>query len=66
MSAPKSLLEKVDEYYSQRLQEFGCTPRGVDWSSTSAQAIRFQQLMKLLPRQGPFSLVDIGCGYGEL
>lgn len=39
---------------------------GVDWSCVPTQALRFRKLLKLCDFDGPFSLNDLGCGYGAL
>ncbi len=61
-----SILSRVDQYYSGKVAAHGATARGVDWSSAASQALRFAQLLKICTDQGPFSLNDIGCGYGAL
>jgi SAM-dependent methyltransferase len=38
----------------------------VDWSSRATQELRFLQLLKLCDFSTPFSLDDLGCGYGAL
>jgi SAM-dependent methyltransferase len=59
------LLQSVNDYYSQKVKEFGITPKGVDWNSTESQELRFQQLTKVI-EESPFSILDYGCGYGAL
>jgi SAM-dependent methyltransferase len=56
---------QVAEYYTRKLREHGPTPRGVDWSSAESQRTRFQQLTRIIDRT-PFSILDVGCGYGAL
>jgi len=56
----------IDCYYTERLQRYGSTPRGVDWTCSASQELRFVQLMKLCDFEVPFSLNDVGCGYGAL
>ncbi|MGN8544218.1 class I SAM-dependent methyltransferase [Bradyrhizobium sp. 13971] len=41
-------------------------PARVDWSCQATQDLRFVQLLKLCDFSAPFSLNDIGCGYGAL
>ncbi len=41
-------------------------PLGVDWSCTASQWLRFVQLLKICSFDKPFSLIDLGCGYGAL
>lgn len=56
----------VTAYYTDTLAQHGATPRGVDWSCEPTQALRFIQLLRLCSFDIPFSLNDIGCGYGAL
>ncbi|GKQ54612.1 trans-aconitate 2-methyltransferase [Bradyrhizobium sp. Ce-3] len=60
------LYANVESYYSARVAKHGATPRGVDWSCQATQDLRFVQLLKLCDFSAPFSLNDIGCGYGAL
>jgi SAM-dependent methyltransferase len=53
-------------YYSARFAEHGATARGVDWNGEAAQALRFEQLLRVVDRPGRYSLLDYGCGYGAL
>lgn len=54
-------------YYSGKALEFGATARGVDWNSPESQALRFEQLLRVLPAgRNPMSLLDFGCGWGAL
>jgi SAM-dependent methyltransferase len=60
------LYANVESYYSARVAKHGATPRGVDWSCQATQDLRFVQLLKLCDFSAPFSLNDVGCGYGAL
>ncbi|MBS0308971.1 MAG: class I SAM-dependent methyltransferase [Proteobacteria bacterium] len=60
------LLSEVAEYYSGKLAEHGETARGVDWNGEEGQILRFEQLCKLIADVKPFTLNDLGCGYGAL
>ena len=60
------ILSESAEYYSSKIAQFGETPRGVDWNGKESQTIRFEQLCKIIKTQGPFSINDLGCGYGAL
>jgi SAM-dependent methyltransferase len=57
---------RVESYYSGKLVRHGATPRGVDWSCQATQWLRFVQLLKVCTFDVPFSLNDLGCGYGAL
>lgn len=59
-----ALLAKVEAYYAGRLREHGTTARGVDWPTEQSQRLRFEQLSRLLPADRPFTVTDVGCGYG--
>ncbi|MBT2342244.1 MULTISPECIES: class I SAM-dependent methyltransferase [Pseudomonas] len=65
-SAKTELLDEVASYYSQKLKQHGETPSGVDWNSEQGQALRFDQLCKIFHGTQPFSINDLGCGYGAL
>lgn len=60
------LLTEVANYYSNKLEEHGETPRGVDWNGEESQLCRFEQLAKIITTQDHFSINDLGCGYGAL
>jgi hypothetical protein len=59
-------LEQVKEYFQRRILEHGASPRGSDWNSEASQQVRFDQLLKVIKGDGPFSLLDYGCGWGAL
>ena len=56
----------IRQYYSQKIQRHGPTPLGVDWPCQPTQELRFIQLLRLCDFKAPFSLNDVGCGYGAL
>ena len=58
--------QKLNEYFSEKLEEFGATPRGVDYNGSEAQERRFEQLVKVIQPAQPFTLIDYGCGYGAM
>ena len=58
--------DKVSEYYTDKLNQWGPVPRGVDWNSGESQETRFEQLLKVCDVSKPFSINDLGCGYGAL
>ena len=65
-SAKANLLTEVAGYYSSKLQRYGETPQGVDWNGEQSQIIRFSQICKILDSPAPYSVNDLGCGYGAL
>jgi cyclopropane fatty-acyl-phospholipid synthase-like methyltransferase len=60
------ILDKVNNYYTGKIQEHGATPRGVDWNGEESQFMRFQQLCEGIPRGEKNSVLDYGCGFGSL
>ncbi len=72
MTAPPSqnplegLLAEVGQYYSRKIDTYGATPLGVDWSCVPTQQMRFVHLLKLCNFDAPITLNDVGCGYGAL
>lgn len=59
-------LDPVKSYFGKRIEEFGASPRGVDWNSDASQNVRFDQLLKVIEDSRPFTILDYGCGYGAL
>ena len=72
MSAPagrrpeEDLCHAIESYYTQRLAKYGATPLGVDWSCLATQCLRFVKLLLICDFSAPFSINDLGCGYGAL
>ncbi|HSH90425.1 MAG TPA: class I SAM-dependent methyltransferase [Ramlibacter sp.] len=62
----EGLYRDVAAYYGSRLGAHGPTPLGVDWTCEPTQQLRFVQLLKACDFTQPFSLNDLGCGYGAL
>ncbi|MEP6789831.1 MAG: class I SAM-dependent methyltransferase [Ramlibacter sp.] len=60
------LYADVERYYTRKLAKHGPTALGVDWSCVPTQELRFVQLLKVCDFNRPFSLTDLGCGYGAL
>ncbi len=49
------------------LQKNGNLPNGINWISKKNQEIRFKVILYLLPRDlSSATIVDAGCGYGDL
>lgn len=57
---------RTNQYFADKLETFGPTPKGVDYNGPEAQDIRFEQLVKVIDPNQKFSIVDYGCGYGAL
>ena len=60
------ILEAVDRYYTAKVLEHGATPRGVDWRDAAGQEKRFDQLLRGFALDEPFTIAEVGCGYGAL
>lgn len=58
--------DEIRNYFQDKLDRFGSSPRGADWNSTEAQNTRFEQLIKIIKPDTPYSLLDFGSGYGAL
>jgi SAM-dependent methyltransferase len=58
--------ETAARYYSEKVQQYGATARGVDWNSEPSQILRFDQLLRGVDRPSLASVNDFGCGYGAL
>ena len=58
--------KRLSKYFIKKLDEFGATPKGVDYNDPEAQAQRFEQLKKVIDPSSPFTVIDYGCGYGAL
>jgi SAM-dependent methyltransferase len=58
--------KKLNEYFSEKLDTFGATPKGVDYNGPEAQERRFEQLAKVINPQQPFTIIDYGSGYGAM
>ena len=56
----------IGDYYSQKFKEFGPTPQGVDWNGQDSQHARFEMLLKHTRFESSSTILDYGCGYGEL
>jgi SAM-dependent methyltransferase len=62
----ESVYETIENYYTTKVSKYGATPLGVDWTCIATQELRFVQLLKVCKFFAPFSLNDLGCGYGAL
>lgn len=60
------LLSSIADYYGDKLKTHGRTANGVDWNSEESQALRFDQLCRVVDDFSSLSINDIGCGYGAM
>ena len=58
--------QKLNDYFSEKLENFGPTSKGVDYNGPEAQERRFEQLVKVINHTQPFSVIDYGSGYGAM
>jgi len=54
------------KFYKASLKRYAQTPQGVQWHSKDSQRIRFEMILKMLPKDlHNITLVDAGCGFGD-
>lgn len=53
------------QYYQELFNEHGHDARGAGWKNKEAQWKRFEQLAKIITTADPFSINDLGCGFGS-
>ena len=58
--------KKLNEYFAEKLDTFGATPKGVDYNGPEAQDVRFEQLVKVIDPAQKFTVIDYGSGYGAM
>ena len=63
----KKKTNRIDNgrFYASGINNHGYTPQGLRWHSKHSQEVRFDQLLSLLPHDAQ-SIVDAGCGFGDL
>ena len=56
-----------EKFYTSAIQKYGITAKGVNWISSSTQKIRFKAILEMLPSDlSNSTLIDAGCGFGDL
>jgi cyclopropane fatty-acyl-phospholipid synthase-like methyltransferase len=60
------LLRQAAEYYSEKIRRQGEGAEGMDWRDRASQYLRFERLVAQLKPTPGASLLDVGCGSGEL
>lgn len=59
-------LDFVEQYYTDKIKQYGVNSKGVDWKDSESQTLRFFQLLRGLKISIQDSILDFGCGYGAL
>jgi SAM-dependent methyltransferase len=58
--------QHVVERYAERLRKMGSVVEALGWRDRAQQELRFQVLADGMPMTGPSSVLDIGCGFGDV
>lgn len=66
MSSIEETQKKLNQYFTEKLETYGPTAKGVDYNGPEAQALRFEVLARIIDPSSPFTVIDYGCGYGAL
>ena len=56
----------MNERYSKRFNQMGYDPKTLGWGSKEQQEFRFLKAIEGLHFNSPKSILDIGCGFGDL
>lgn len=54
------------ERYSDRLKKYGYSPKSLGWGKSGRQDIRFSVLAQMAISEPFSSVLDVGCGFGDL
>ena len=65
-SGGTDFLGDVAKYYAARYRAFGDSARGMDWKDEASQSLRFEVLARHVDWSREPSVLDVGCGNGEL
>ncbi|HLA08780.1 MAG TPA: class I SAM-dependent methyltransferase [Anaerolineales bacterium] len=57
---------KLNRYFTEKLEQYGATAKGVDYNGEQARDIRFAELVKVIDPARRFSIIDYGCGTGAM
>ena len=60
---------QIKKFYSTIFKKFGPVPKGVGWYNKKKTQKRYKNLLRLIKfynNKEKYSLLDVGCGYGEL
>lgn len=54
-------------FYESAIRKYGIKAKGLHWNSKMSQELRFDVILDMLPSKlSNHSIVDIGCGFGDL
>jgi SAM-dependent methyltransferase len=56
---------EINDFYREKLKDFGASARGMGWRDEASQQVRFAQVLKII-KDEPFTLNDLGCGNAEI
>lgn len=62
-------MDELKKFYKKKFNIHGPTLKGVAWTESKKSRNRYKTLLKILEfndNKKSFSLLDVGCGYGEL
>jgi SAM-dependent methyltransferase len=58
--------KKLEEYFTEKLETYGATAKGIDCNGEEAQFARFAELVRVIDPSKPFTVIDYGSGYGAM
>lgn len=59
-------IKNINTRYTNRLLVHGNSPLSLGWSDKSQQFLRFNRFFdKIIQYSDPYSILDIGCGFGD-
>lgn len=59
-------LNQIHDFFQDCFENHGESAEGVGWNGAPAQELRFDQLLKVIQPEQPFTIIEFGCGYGHL
>lgn len=63
----KKVSDKTLAYYTNTVKEHPETVQGLDWGTEYSQQIRFTMILEGIKNRNPEdTILDVGCGYGDL
>jgi len=54
------------ERYERRLREHGRSPEALGWGKPGREHVRFEVMAEVIEEVGAESVLDVGCGFGDL